>query len=57
MSELDHDDNWLGSSADDEVVREVFAEENVIEKENIEPSTTDDPIVICMSLLDKEEDD
>jgi len=50
------DDDWLGSDADDVVVHEVVAEEDVVEKGNKEPSIVDDPIVVGTSLLDQEDD-
>jgi hypothetical protein len=50
-------DYWFGSDADDEVVCEVVAEENIAEKGNNEPFRVDDPIVVGASLLYQEDDD
>ena len=50
-------DDWFGSDADDEVVREVVAEQSIAKKGNKEPSRIDDPIVVDASLLYQEDDD
>jgi len=47
---VDDDDDWLGSGADDEVLRKEVAEKNVVEMGNNEPSTIADPVVVRMIM-------
>ena len=37
MRQMDHDADWLGSVADDEVLREEVMDKNVVENGNNEP--------------------
>jgi hypothetical protein len=54
MSQLDpeEEDDWLGSDADDEAVREVLAVE-----EGNEPSIIDDPVIARSNFIDHDDDD